>query len=221
MKKQWTFKTKIILWTLSITSIPLIISYLIFLNSKLHDFDEKIKMSLQETGFSMAHSVLIKEKLITHDNDGSIQKYTLDFIENLNNVDLIVVADMNGIKYSHLDESQIGQVYVGSDKQKVLATGERYFSIMEGSQGKTLRWFEPIFDEQQQIGFVMVGKYYRDITVANTDIMRNYVLLCLSVIGLAGIGAKFFSSSIQKRMLNMEPEEIARLYRQKRLSLKV
>ena len=89
-------------------------------------------MSLQETGFSMAHSVLIKEKLITHDNDGSIQKYTLDFIENLNNVDLIVVADMNGIKYSHLDESQIGQVYVGSDKQKVLATGERYFSIMEG-----------------------------------------------------------------------------------------
>ncbi|MTL87417.1 histidine kinase, partial [Turicibacter sanguinis] len=134
-------------------------------------------MSLQETGFSMAHSVLIKEKLITHDNDGSIQKYTLDFIENLNNVDLIVVADMNGIKYSHLDESQIGQVYVGSDKQKVLATGERYFSIMEGSQGKTLRWFEPIFDEQQQIGFVMVGKYYRDITVANTDIMRNYVLL--------------------------------------------
>ncbi|WP_416390003.1 ATP-binding protein [Turicibacter sanguinis] len=188
-----------------------------FLNSKLHDFDEKIKMSLQETGFSMAHSVLIKEKLITHDNDGSIQKYTLDFIENLNNVDLIVVADMNGIKYSHLDESQIGQVYVGSDKQKVLATGERYFSIMEGSQGKTLRWFEPIFDEQQQIGFVMVGKYYRDITVANTDIMRNYVLLCLSVIGLAGIGAKFFSSSIQKRMLNMEPEEIARLYRQKKI----
>lgn len=215
MKKQLTFKTKIILWTLSMTSIPLIISYLIFLNSKLDDIDASIRNTLQETGFSMAHSLLIKEKLEAHENDGSIQRYTLDFIEMFKNVDLIVVADMNGIKYSHLDERQIGQVYVGTDKQAVLATGDRYFSLMEGSQGKTLRWFEPIFDGENQIGFVMVGKYYSDIAVINTVTMRNYILLCLSVIGLSGIGAKVFASSIKKRMLDMEPEEIAMLYNQK------
>lgn len=34
--------------------------------------------------------------------------------------------------------------------------------------GKTLRWFEPIFYNDEQVGFVMVGKYYSDIRSINS-----------------------------------------------------
>ena len=52
---------------------------------------------------------------------------------------------------------------MNEDNRDVINNGISYYSIMEGSMGTTLRWFEPIFYSNQQVGFVMVGKYYNEI----------------------------------------------------------
>ena len=86
---------------------------------------------------------------------------------------------MTGEKYSHLDESQIGEIYVNEDNKDVLQKGISYYSIMEGSMGTTLRGFEPIFYNNKQVGFIMVGKYEKDITVINSKTKTTYTLLFL------------------------------------------
>ena len=48
---------------------------------------------------------------------------------------------------------------------------------MEGSVGITFRWFEPIYYEGEQVGFVMVGKYYKDISIINLGIASLMTLL--------------------------------------------
>lgn len=217
MKKKLRFENSIIIAAVIITLIPLILSYSIFISSKLEDITVNIKNTLKETGFSIAHNNLIQEKLYEKENDFFIQKYTKGYIDNIKNVDIIVVGDMDGIKYSHLDEEQIGEVYINSDKQKVLENGSSYYSIMEGSMGITLRWFQPIFYEGTQVGFVMVGRYYEAIRMINLKTKMNYLGLFVFGVVIAIITSKIFARSIKKAILDMEPEEISMLYNQKNI----
>ena len=39
--------------------------------------------------------------------------------DSIEDVDIVVVADMTGKKYSHLDENQVGAIYVNDDKRCV------------------------------------------------------------------------------------------------------
>ena len=173
------FKNKIILWAVTITFIPLLLSYIIFITAKISDTEDSIKVTLKNVGNVISQSDLVREKLYKRESDKSIQEYTKEFIESFNDVDIIVVGDMTGEKYSHLDESQIGEIYVNEDNKDVLQKGISYYSIMEGSMGTTLRWFEPIFYNNKQVGFIMVGKYEKDITVINSKTKTTYTLLFL------------------------------------------
>ena len=104
------FKNKIILWAVTITFIPLLLSYIIFITAKISDTEDSIKVTLKNVGNVISQSDLVREKLYKRESDKSIQEYTKEFIESFNDVDIIVVGDMTGEKYSHLDESQIGEI---------------------------------------------------------------------------------------------------------------
>ena len=179
------FKSTIILGAVTITFIPLVLSYIIFVSSKISDTHQEIKNTLKEIGNIISKNEVVKEKLYNRDNDKSIQEYSKIFIENFNDVDIIVVGDMTGEKYSHLDEKQIGQIYVNDDNMDVINKGIRYYSTMEGSMGITLRWFEPIFYNNQQVGFVMVGKYEKDIDIITSKTKLTYSLLFIFSISLS------------------------------------
>lgn len=211
------FKSTIILWAVTITFIPLVLSYIIFVSSKIAYTDESIKNTLRDVGNIVSQNELVEEKLYNRNNDKSIQEYTKIFIKNFNDVDIIVVGDMTGEKYSHLDETQIGEIYVNEDNRDVIDNGISYYSIMEGSMGTTLRWFEPIFYNNQQVGFVMVGKYEKEIARITSQTKFTYSLLFIFSISLSIIGAKILADKTKKSILNMEPMEIAALYREKNI----
>ena len=122
------FKSTIILWAVTITFIPLVLSYIIFVSSKIAYTDESIKNTLRDVGNIVSQNELVEEKLYNRNNDKSIQEYTKIFIENFNDVDIIVVGDMTGEKYSHLDETQIGEIYVNEDNRDVIDNGISYYS---------------------------------------------------------------------------------------------
>ena len=219
MKIKLKFKNVIMLTAIIITFIPLMLSYYIFVSSKLLDINANIRNDLQEMGYCISKSELVAEKLYNRKNDMAIQEYTKGFIENFNNVDIIVIADMTGEKYSHLDENQIGQIYVGEDKKEVLRNGSSYYSLMKGSMGTTLRWFQPIFYNEKQVGFVMVGKYNEDIVVINSRTKLNYFMLFIASLAISIIASRVFANKVKKSILNMEPVEIATLYREKNIIL--
>lgn len=206
-----------VLSAILITSIPLIISYIIFVNDKIMSFEDRIKAVLKNTAFVITQNDMIKEDLYYKKDSLEIQAYAESLISGIDNVDLIVVCDMDGRKYSHLDESQIGEIFVNPDKYEVLSKGKSYYSLMEGSMGKTFRWFEPIFYNEHQVGFVMVGKYYSDIISINSKTKFNYIMLFLVTFILALLFSKIFARLTKKSILDMEPEEIAKVYNEKNI----
>jgi len=215
IKKDISFKNILLLLVLTVTMIPLVLAYIVLLNSRLSDNDTRIKNTLQEVAQLICSEEAVQDKLFYKKNDYSIQKYTQKFIETFDDVDIIVISDMNGEKYSHLDEQQIGQIFIGEDKNDVLNYGKSYFSIKEGSMGTTFRWFQPLYYKGNQVGFIMIGKYYDEINFMNNKVKEMYLFLFIVCLSISVIGSEILAERVKKAMLGMEPYEIARLYQEK------
>lgn len=209
------FEKKVILWAMLTAFIPLLLSYGIFIYDKINSTDERIKQTLYRMAVNVSKTPFIQRKLSEGVVGEEIQEYTKSLIEQLDDVDIIVIADMRGVKHSHIDEKQIGDVFVNEDKWPVLREGKAYYSIFKGSQGVTTRRFQPIYLEGKQVGFVMVGKYYSDLRLLNKKTAAIYLLLFGGVLIITWLLAIVFARSIKGKMLDLEPEEIARLYREK------
>lgn len=215
MIKRLTFKQKITIAAFLIAFVPLLFSYYIFIENQLDSIDNRIRNNLKDAAFFISEMPIIKEKLFLMENDMIIQEYTKLLVGKLQDIDIIVIADMTGEKYTHLFEEQIGDIFIGEDKKNVLEYGESYFSLKLGSAGETLRWFQPIMYNNNQVGFVMVGKLSHDIDLVNNSTkIKYYGLLILTFIFVL-IATQVFSRKIKSAMLGMEPEEIALLYKQK------
>lgn len=219
MTYKLNFKKKIVLLAVLIAFVPLLFSYGIFIEDKLAYIDNRIRVNLREAGEILSETPFVQKKLYERKNDMEIQKYAKKFVGVLEDIDIMVVGDMTGEKYSHLYEEQIGEIFIGEDKWKVLKEGVGYYTVTVGSAGETLRWFQPIFYNNKQVGFVMVGKFSKDINVINNKTKVRYFVLLISTFMLVFIAAKLFSEKIKKAMLGMEPDEIAILYKQKSITI--
>lgn len=217
IKKDISFKITLIISALIVTLIPLILSYVFSLNSKLADSDARIKNTLQEVSEAICNDKMVQSKLYNKENDNAIQEYSKDFIKIFDDVDIIVISDMTGKKYSHLDENQIGEIFIGEDKYNVLNYGESYFSMKAGSMGTTFRWFQPIYYNEVQVGFIMTGKYYDIINFMNNKVKIIYFFIFIICLSISGLGSMIFANKIKRAMLNLEPYEIARLYEEKNI----
>lgn len=214
-KKRWSLRKKYTLIVMMLALIPLLISYIIFIRDKIRDSEINIKANIKEVADQVAASKLVQDILERQENNGSLQVYAEELMKEMRDVDLIVIADQTGEKYSHPDKGQVGEIFVGEDKIKVLEEGISYYSLKEGSMGSSLRYFRPIFQGNRQVGFVMVGKYEEQIIKANDQILKEYILLLAIVLLGIFISGGYFSFRLKKVILDMEPEEIAALYLQK------
>lgn len=217
--KRLNFKNKIMIWVLIINLIPLIFSYAIFFNEKIKNDENNITKNLLEAAKVVSSSNEIRKNLQLNYKGGEIEKKVDSLTDIFRDIDIIVVANIEGVKYSHLDKKQIGQKFVNPVQWDDIKRGEGYFSKMMGSMGITFRRFEPIYDVQNKevIGFVMVGKYYTAISDMKKNTILMLCLLFLEAFGLAFILAITFANGVRKSLFGLDPEEIGRLYVEERL----
>ena len=142
------FKSKLILYVTLINFFTLIISYGIFINIKLTTNKENINSNLVEVSKLVATDDTILQAVSTGIINPEIDKKTDKYISLFQNIDIIVITDITGKKYSHLDKKQIGQKFVNPVNWDKILKNEGYFSTMLGSVGITTRWFEPILSQE-------------------------------------------------------------------------
>lgn len=211
------FERKIIFSAVLIAIIPIVISYGIFLMDKISSMESRIKTNLYNTAVIISEMNTIGEKLDKRENDLTIQNIVKKYVGSIEDVDLIVIGDMTGEKYAHNDPTQIGEVFIGQDKKDVLEKGAGYYSITQGSLGVTLRRFQPIYYNDRQVGFIMVGKYYKDVKLLTRETQVLYFALFVLVFLTTMVLARYFAKNIKKSIFNMEPEQIAKLYMEKKV----
>lgn len=127
-------------------------------------------------------------------------------------VEYVVVLDMEGTRYSHPVEERIGNKFTDTDLGPALANNE-YISKAQGVLGPSVRAFVPVKVDEgtRQVGVVLVGV----LTPTKIDLLKSiqislyYALGIGMIIGVAG--SFYLARRIKSAMLNMEPEEMARL----------
>lgn len=161
----------------------------------------------------IARSPIIINELESGVADGGTQRFVEETQRALESIDVIVVADKDGIRYGHTKSDRVGKPFSAEDHIRAITEGETYAAIGPGTLGNSLRAFTPVKNAEGEIlGFVMSGTLLDSIAQAR----RYIIFMVLAFIGLGcsvGIcGALFLSRYVKKSLLNYEPEDIARLY---------
>lgn len=217
MKRAVKLQTKITLLVITVVfiSISIIISFVVSWMTR--NIESKARTNIMNVAEMMAHSKEIVDELGAKDPNRKIGPYVSMQLKNLQQVEYIIVADMEGIRYSHPKPEMIGKRFVGGDEYRVAHKGETYISEATGTLGKSLRAFAPIYDgeNKKEIGFVSVGTLTHSIETAKRTAILYIILIGLGGLMAGIIGAFLLASSIKNTLLGLEPEEITKLYNEK------
>lgn len=217
MKKAMKLQTKLTLLVIIVVFISILIIISFVATWITGNIESKARTNIMNVAEMVAHSTEIVEALESKDPYQKTGPYVEELLKNLKQVEYIIIADRDGIRYSHPNPEMIGKKFVGGDENRVVQKGDTYFSEAMGTLGKSMRAFAPIYEAESktEIGFVCVGTLTHSIERA-----KHTAIIYIMLIGFGGltagiIGAFLLANSIKKTLLGLEPEEITKLYHEK------
>lgn len=127
-------------------------------------------------------------------------------------VEYIVLLDMRRIRYSHPLQERIGTRFEGGDEGPAFAE-QAYISRAAGVNGPSIRAFVPVMsvDGNDQVGVVVVGILVPSLLEILGKFPLELVLALIGSLGVGLTGAWLLARHIKRQILDMEPQEIARL----------
>ncbi|WP_251037465.1 DcuS/MalK family sensor histidine kinase [Paenibacillus albidus] len=208
-KRSYGLRTTITFMVCAVVALVLLVLYIIFSNRIIPQTRE----SLQDKALTIARTLALMPLISEGLDEGrseEIQAYTVK-ITRRNDIMFVVVLDMNSIRYSHPDASRVGQPFVGGG-QKLALSGEESISEGEGTLGKSLRAFVPVYNGKgQQVGIVVVGLSLDKVKGIIRQNQWTIIAILLSGALLGAAGAIVLARKIKKMMFWMEPVEISTL----------
>lgn len=134
----------------------------------------------------------------------------------------IVVADRQGIRYSHPNPQLIGTSLLGDpaeDPQSVLA-GNTFTGVETGSLGRSMRAKVPIVaPDGTVVGLVSVGVLEAHVSSELAARLPESSVPPLLGLGLGALGALLLARRVKRQTFGLEPREIAALLEQREAML--
>ncbi len=210
-------QTKIMMFMIIVIFISILNTVYYISRWRINEIRKETETNIMNMAMIISNSPVIKQNLGKMDKQQLIGDYVDNILRTAKSVEIIVVVDMNNIRYAHPKKDRIGKEFVGGDEKRVLEKAESYTSEAVGTLGRQIRGFVPVFNNDgKQVGFVMVSKSiisFREEVNRALDMITATSLLGL-IIGV--IGVSILSRNIKESLLGLEPEEIARLYTQRK-----
>jgi two-component system, CitB family, sensor kinase len=134
----------------------------------------------------------------------------------------IVVANRDGIRYSHPNPALIGTSLLhdpGEDPAPVLA-GKTFVGVQPGSLGRSMRAKVPLRDPSGHvIGLVSVGVLETTLSSELGSNLPATMVPPLFGLGLGAVGAFLLARRVKRQTFGLEPNEIAALLEQREAML--
>lgn len=178
-------------------------------------FNDQLEDKLMNIAVYTSEDGAVKETLANRENNSLLLNQHIETIRRETGVDFITIFDLEGVRLTHPNLSNIGKKFAGGDEARVLATGETYSSEGEGTLGTSLRVFRPIYKDGRQIGAVSVGTTLAYIHGETGQIMRQFLPFIAVSLALGISLAYILSANIKYAILGMEPNEISLMFKEK------
>lgn len=215
-----TLQTKIMLLIIVVVSIAILNTGVYIAKWRISDIRKETDTNIMNIANIIANAPVVRQNLGKINNQKLIEDYVNKILASTQHVEVVVVVDMNNIRYAHPNKEKILKRFVGGDEGRVLKNAESYISEAEGTLGKEIRAFVPVFNyNNQQVGFVMVGKLIESFKKNVQQSLNNIIISSFFGLLLGIMGAFILARSIKKTLLGLEPEEISNLYIQRQSML--
>ncbi|USG64507.1 sensor histidine kinase [Brevibacillus ruminantium] len=198
------------LLSVGIVLFSLLIGGIILLGSIMRMTEDELSQRLMTTARTVAEIQII-QKSIQEPDGWKVIAPTARRIRIVNDVTYIVVLNMERIRYSDPIEARIGTVF--EDKHVEAAFAEHsYLRKLRGEMGTALRAYVPLMNEQhQQVGVIVAGHVLPSFWEIVNNQRENIAITFLLSLFFGIWGSYLLARHIKKQMLNLEPEEIARI----------
>ncbi len=127
--------------------------------------------------------------------------------------DFVVVANRDGIRYSHPNPERIGE-RVSTDPSAALA-GDVFVGVQQGTLGRSLRAKVPIVKANDVVGIVSVGFLEEQLAGKLAQALPTMTLTVLLALALGIGGSLFLARRIERQTFGLGTREIAGLLEQR------
>ncbi|GAT73827.1 PAS domain-containing protein [Microbacterium hydrocarbonoxydans] len=178
---------------------------------------ESYKDRMQAVAQSIASLPTVREAFDDEDPSATIQPIA-EVIREASDLAYVVVANAEGIRYSHPNPYRIGEKV--STDPSIPLSGQIYVGTQTGTLGTSWRVKVPIFaDDGEVIGTASVGILESEL---NDEFLRNLVWLISAMLAAAVLGvfgSAWVTSVIRRRIYLLEPHQIAALVKNQETTL--
>ncbi|OCF96513.1 ATP-binding protein [Gilliamella sp. wkB308] len=209
---QLTLKTKLISLICAAFIFSVVVEYVYTIHMIKKEFYHLSSQRFKDIAelVSTNHNLINQVSNPTSDNLKAIQYYT-EQVRQLALVDFVVIFNMQGVQYSHLDKSKTGQQFVGGNEQKALQATS-YLSTARGALSDSITASSPIYnDNKQQIGIVLVGQTRHKMNYLALKSSQPVWSLLVSFT-LAVIFVCLLSRHIKMLLCGLKPNQIDQLF---------
>lgn len=174
--------------------------------------DDQYKQRALAIAYAVAATPDIVEAMSDPDPSRTIQPIA-EAIRRSVGADFVVVANKDGIRYSHPNPENIGK-RVSTDPNQTLA-GDVYVGYQEGTLGRSLRAKVPVVSGGEVIGIVSVGFLDAQLEQKLAQALPTVTLTVLLALALGIGGSLILARRIDRQTFGLGPREIAGLLEQR------
>jgi len=170
----------------------------------------------KQRALTIAHAVAATPDIVEAMNDADPPKTIQPIAEAIRRsvgADFVVVANRDGIRYSHPNPENIGK-RVSTDPSGALA-GDVYVGYQEGTLGRSVRAKVPIMNGGEVIGIVSVGFLDAQLAEKLSQAFPTMSLTVLLALALGIGGSLILARRIDRQTFGLGPREIAGLLEQR------
>src|SRR5690242_14620594 len=170
----------------------------------------------KQRALAIAYAVAATPDIVEAMNDPDPPKIIQPIAEAIRRsvgADFVVVANKDGIRYSHPNPDNIGK-RVSTDPSGALA-GDVYVGYQEGTLGRSLRAKVPITKDGAVLGIVSVGFLDAQLAQKLAQALPVMTLTVLLALALGVGGSLIVARRIDRQTFGLGPREIAGLLEQR------
>ncbi|MER5442754.1 sensor histidine kinase [Streptomyces sp. NPDC002790] len=152
------------------------------------------------------------------DPTGLLQPYARE-VQRHTGVDFVTIMDPDGIRWTHPDERQIGERYLGHIGPAL--KGHTFSETYTGTLGSSVRVVTPVYDEGRHriIGLVSAGITVDVITAQARGQVLAVAGVALAALVLGGIGTYVINARLRRHTHGMNAGELSRMHAYHQASL--
>jgi two-component system CitB family sensor kinase len=210
--QRWPLASQILVWVLAI--LVLTVSLGAFLYARISS--QTLEQEYQLRALGIASSVSNISEIVTAVEAGdpkqTIRGIAAD-IRKRTDAAYVVIADRNGIRFSHPNPALIGKRL---EEGVVVLDGETHVGIDLGSLGRSANAKAPIFSSSGAvIGEVSVGILETQENSVLLHDIEAILLYSVIVLALSALGSILLARRIKRITFGLEPSSIASLLRER------